>query len=132
LSAPNSFRYARLLHIRWFIAVPELIALLGLASNYLARGAQSAATQPLVAAFDVVPYLWPMVFTVPSIGLLAALIAKRYIAQAYVLAAVAFWLYGIALILGAVFAGSSWAAASLSMAMVTACLVLGMTYSKGR
>lgn len=132
MSVPYQFRYARLLYIRWYIAVPELIALLGLSSNYIARGAQSVATQPLVAAFDVVPYLWPMVFIVPSIGLVAALIAKKYIAQAYVLAAVAFWLYGVALILGAVFAGSSWAAASLSMAMVTCCLVLGMTYSKGR
>lgn len=131
-TVPYQFRYARLLYIRWALAFPELIGLVGLASNYLARGVQSPASQPLIAAFDSIPALWPVVFGLPSVAMVAALVGKKYIAQAYILAAVAFWLYGVALILGAFFTGTGWSTASLSIAMVAACLVLGGAYSKGR
>lgn len=126
-------RHTRLLEMRWRLAAPSLVALAGLATNYAVRGLSptSTGTQPVVAAFDSYPGVWPTIFTVPLVALVLALMTKRFIQQAHVLAAVAFWLYAIALAYGAVVAGAAWSTASISLGMSLTSLLLGVTYARG-
>lgn len=133
MTVPYRFRYARLVAIRWPISIPALVALLGLATSYTARGVRSSASaQPVVAAFDDVVPVWPVVFWGAFIALLAALAARTLIALAYVVAAVAFWLYAAALLAGSITAGAAWPTASLAFAMAVQSFVLALTFAKGR
>lgn len=124
-------RRVRMLEMRWRLAVPSFVALGGLATSYAVRGLTSQpGVQPVVAAFDTVAWLWPTIFAVPMAVLAVALVAQRFIQQAHVLVAVAFWLYAIALGYGAVIAGAAWSTASISLGMSLTSLILGVAYAR--
>lgn len=132
-SVPYEFRYARITRLRWILSGGPVIALGGLATNYLIAGASQTQASQVVAYLDDTLFFWPGGFSVVFLLLVGSLILVRGLPQTHVLAAAMFTGYSVALVAGAVSADKpTWAAASLSLGMAFYSLMMALTYAKAR
>ncbi len=113
------------------LSAGTVLALVGACLHYTLRGPTPTQRTSVVTYLETVGPFWPTAFGIAAVAILAALILRRGLNVAHLIAAGVFAAYAFALFYSAASTGSGWVTACMSTGLCVHTVALAASYTRG-